>query len=116
MIGYIGVSELEHALTLVADEANSSCHFHPSLIPPQDYITSSISSMYEDVPVGPDPFDFTVYMDQAPLTIQANAPLELIQMYFVKLGARYVVVTSVDGFYQGVIDKKQWLAFLSELH
>lgn len=62
-----------------------------------------------------DLFDFSVYMDevrrvssqfckdehdmysQAPLTIQSHAPLELLHRFFVKLGARYVVVTDADG-------------------
>lgn len=34
---------------------------------------------------------------QAPLTIQSNAPLELVHQFFVKLGARYVIVTDADG-------------------
>ena len=63
-----------------------------------------------------DPFDFSYYMDQvrvwytghdrglivlgaqAPLTVQSNSPLELVQQLFTKLGARYVVVTDTDGY------------------
>ena len=45
-----------------------------------------------------DPFDFGVYLDQAPLTVALNSPLELVQQMFVKLGARYVVVTNADGY------------------
>jgi chloride channel 3/4/5 len=69
---------------------------------------------------------------QAPLTISINSPLELVQQFFVKLGARYVVVTDAAGFCElfhslkphhartisldeGVIDKNGWLAFLGEL-
>jgi chloride channel 3/4/5 len=66
--------------------------------------------------------------------MQSNSPLELLHQFFVKLGARYVVVTDADGLCEqcfcvmtscidciwivtdeGVIDKKTWLAFLSEL-
>jgi chloride channel 3/4/5 len=35
---------------------------------------------------------------QAPLTISVNSPLELVQQFFVKLGARYVVITDANGF------------------
>jgi len=35
---------------------------------------------------------------QAPLTIRINSPLELVQQFFVKLGARYVVVTDSNGY------------------
>jgi chloride channel 3/4/5 len=74
--------------------------------------STSISSIIEDAE---DRFNFSVYMDkvrrsanirlifyssvvQAPLTISVNSPLELVQQFFVKLGARYVVVTDADGY------------------
>jgi len=41
--------------------------------------------------------------------------MELLHQFFVKLGARYVVIMNIDGLYEGVIDKKTWLAFLSDL-
>lgn len=54
-----------------------------------------------------------------------------MQQFFVKLGARYVIVTDMDGYCpwflvlstfvtlilasdEGIIDKKTWLAFLNE--
>lgn len=76
---------------------------------------------------------------QAPLTVQVNSPLEVVHQFFVKLGARYVVVLDADGYCEssfsffsarcargiwtlmawgadeGVIDKKTWLAFLGEI-
>lgn len=69
---------------------------------------------------------------QAPLTVQSNSPLEMIHQFFVKLGARYVVITDTEGLCklptvcvivhvlincvdEGVIDKKTWLAFLADL-
>ncbi|KAF8521256.1 chloride channel [Hysterangium stoloniferum] len=114
MIGYIGVSELEHALTIVADDADAICQFYPAVGPSHDDVTS-ISSSYREFNNGPDLFDFTMYMDHAPLSVSTHAPLELVQQFFVKLGARYVVVTSSSGFFEGVIDKKHWVAFLDEL-
>jgi chloride channel 3/4/5 len=53
---------------------------------------------------------------KAPLTVNLNSPLELVQQFFVKLGARYVIVTDTDGYYEGIIDKKTWIAFLNGLH
>ena len=35
---------------------------------------------------------------QAPLTVQVNSPLEVVHQFFVKLGARYVVVLDADGY------------------
>jgi chloride channel 3/4/5 len=68
-----------------------------------------------------------------PLTVPAHAPLELVHQLFTKLGARYVIVTNMDGMCEctilsvsrscsrnetideGVIDKNLWLAFLADL-
>ncbi|KAL0956550.1 hypothetical protein HGRIS_002688 [Hohenbuehelia grisea] len=131
--GYIGANELEHALSayynsvcfikpaehlllgIVADDAESEVFFHTNY-PHHSMASSSFSSLPEEgVDSGQNPFDFSIYMDQAPLTIQSNSPLEMLQQFFSKLGARYVVITDTDGFYEGVIDKKTWLAFLNEL-
>lgn len=118
MVGYIGANELEHALSIVADDADAYVTFHTSSAYGRG-VYGSISSLVEEETanggVGNDPFDFSIYMDEAPLTIQDNSPLELVQEFFTKLGARYVVITDSDGHYQGVIDKKAWLAFLSAL-
>jgi len=112
MLGYIGVNELEHALSIVAEEADHLVLFQPTT---QRFRTLSSSSMSSIFDRAENPFDFSVYMDKAPLTININSPLELVQQFFVKLGARYVVVTDTDGYYEGVIDKNGWLAFLDEL-
>ncbi|KAH8828036.1 voltage-gated chloride channel [Flagelloscypha sp. PMI_526] len=114
LVGYIGSNELEHALSVVADQCEEDVHFHAKL----NHITmasTSVSSLMESAMPGDDPLDFSVYMDSAPLTISSNSPLELLMQFFTKLGARYVVINDSEGYYEGVIDKKTWLAFLSEL-
>ena len=105
MVGYIGANELEHALSIVADEADALVTFHTtSAYGHGAYATASIYSLPEDEVVanegvvGHDPFDFSIYMDEAPLTVQDNSPLELLHEFFTKLGARYVVVTDSDGY------------------
>ncbi|KIM40078.1 hypothetical protein M413DRAFT_446233 [Hebeloma cylindrosporum] len=115
MVGYIGSNELEHALSLVTDDTDDEIHFHTTYSHP--LASSSISSLqgFGQGAMPLDPFDFTPYMDQAPLTLANNSPMELLHQIFVKLGARYVVITDTDGLYEGVIDKKTWLAFLSDL-
>ncbi|KAH0589057.1 hypothetical protein H2248_004829 [Termitomyces sp. 'cryptogamus'] len=112
MVGYIGASELEHALTLVADEPEAEVYFHTTYT----HYISSVSSLMEETEYHEqDLFDFSIYMDQAPLTVQSNSPLEMVHQFFSKLGARYVVVTDTEGLYEGVIDKKTWVAFLADL-
>ncbi|KAF8829185.1 hypothetical protein HHX47_DHR3001043 [Lentinula edodes] len=131
LVGVIGARELEHALCIVADHPDETITFqityshHP-------LASSSFSSLLDDTNRSSfDIFDFSIYMDQAPLTITLNSPLELVQQFFVKLGARYVIVTDMDGYCpwslvlstfvtlilasdEGIIDKKTWLAFLNE--
>lgn len=117
MVGYIGASELEHALSacfpmlhccrphrsvigIAADEADKPVKFASSVLNHSGLMASSVSSLEAGSLFGGsvDPFDFSPYMDQAPLTVQSNSPLELVQQFFTKLGARYVVVTDVDGY------------------
>lgn len=116
LVGYIGANELEHALSIVADEPEAEVHFGNA--PYAHDLTSSISSFAEPgfMPTpADDPFDFTPYMDQAPLTLTNQSPLEMLHRFFVKLGARYVVVVDSDsGLYEGIIEKKRWLAFLTK--
>ena len=101
MLGYIGANELEHALSIVAEEADTIVAFHTTSAYGHG-VYSSLSSLTEEGAVngtiGNDPFDFSIYMDKAPLTVQDNSPLELLQEFFTKLGARYVVVTDSDGY------------------
>ncbi|KAJ3790799.1 chloride channel [Lentinula aff. detonsa] len=114
LVGVIGARELEHALFIVADHPDETVTFQTTYLH-HPLASSSISSLLDDTNRSSfDMFDFSVYMDQAPLTITLNSPLELVQQFFVKLGARYVVVTDMDGYYEGIIDKKTWLAFLNE--
>ncbi|KAK1230447.1 hypothetical protein PQX77_006457 [Marasmius sp. AFHP31] len=113
MMGYIGANELEHALSLVAEEGDEEVHFRPGH-GQRGLVSSSFSSLL-DTQENLDLFDFSVYMDQAPLTVQSNSPLQMVHQFFVKLGARYVVVIDTDGVYEGIIDKKTWLAVLNGL-
>ncbi|KAJ4483361.1 chloride channel [Lentinula aciculospora] len=114
LVGVIGARELEHALCIVADHADEIVTFQTTYSH-HPLASSSFSSLLDDTNRSSfDIFDFSMYMDQAPLTITLNSPLELVQQFFVKLGARYVVVTDMDGYYEGIIDKKTWLAFLNE--
>ncbi|KAI9499505.1 chloride channel [Zychaea mexicana] len=59
--------------------------------------------------------DFSIYVDQAPLTINLNASMELLMEMFVKLGARYVCLTKTNGQYLGIIHKRTLLAYLKTL-
>ena len=132
MVGYIGANELEHALSqcflsastlhatdatrasagIVADDPDEKISFHPTDPHAAGHgaaqLSASVSSLVEtgSVVLGQDPCDFSCYMDQAPLTVQDNSPLELVQQFFTKLGARYVVVTDTDGYCEWL-----WFAF-----
>ncbi|CDH57436.1 clc channel [Lichtheimia corymbifera JMRC:FSU:9682] len=59
--------------------------------------------------------DFSVYVDQAPLTLSPNASMELLMEMFTKLGARYVCLVGNDGQYLGIVHKRTLIAYLKEL-
>jgi len=111
VIGYLGHNELEHALSIVDDDPKAVCYFQRSSSPPEH---PSSASLLNEI-TGRDPYDFTIYMDQAPLTVNINAPLEVVHQMFTKLGARYLVVSNGDGGYEGVLDKKAWIGFVNEI-
>lgn len=114
-------------VAIVADDVDRECYFASSTDPTGPGPSSSISSL-EDPHVNDDPFNFTLYIDQvwslisdchlivssdtlcsiilgiqAPLTIQTNSPLELVQQLFAKLGAKYVIVTDPTGHCESFI-------------
>ncbi|ORX84354.1 hypothetical protein K493DRAFT_239296 [Basidiobolus meristosporus CBS 931.73] len=96
LIGYIACNELEHALDkLKSTDMNVHCYLN------QTYGFENHLN------------DLTPYMDQAPLTVTENSPMELVLELFSKLGVRYVCVVS-HGQYVGMIHKKRLLAYLKE--
>lgn len=122
MLGYIGANELEHALSIVADEADAIVTFHnTSAYGYNAYGVSSMTSFAEEEVVNGvvtgsgDPFDFSIYMDKAPLTVQDNSPLELLQEFFTKLGARYVVVTDSDGYCGFFVCFSLWISIPGDI-
>lgn len=60
-------------------------------------MTASYSSLLDGGP-DRDPYDFSVYMDFSPVTVNSNAPLELVHQIFTKLGARFILVNNLDGY------------------
>ncbi|KIK97755.1 hypothetical protein PAXRUDRAFT_31622 [Paxillus rubicundulus Ve08.2h10] len=118
MVGYIGTNKLKHALggsfpcltTIIVEDADEGVNLQSSNFCRERGLTSSYSSW-----IGQDTQTDEDHLTLAPLIIQSNLPLELLHQFFVNLGAQYVVITDTDGEYEGVIDKKRWLAFLSEL-
>jgi hypothetical protein len=58
------------------------------------------------------PFDFSKWVDLAPLALSIHSPSELVLEVFIKLGVRMVCVVE-DGKFVGVIHKKRLLGFVS---
>ncbi|KAI9320843.1 chloride channel [Dichotomocladium elegans] len=142
--GYIATSELSHALEQLQRHFEKSpypitdeeyyaipCYFRHNAqgvliesddvcssilcLVPSDCTSRAVAEDEEDrrhsVPLN----DFSLYVDQAPLTINQNASMELLMEMFIKLGARYVCLTGINGQYLGVIHKRTLLAYLKEL-
>ncbi|KAI5123892.1 hypothetical protein M0805_005708 [Coniferiporia weirii] len=113
MVGYIGFNELEHALAIVADDPDAICYFH-TVAEPGAAGPLSTASSFTETANSIDPLDFTVFMDQAPLAVQTNSPPELVQQLFAKLGVKYVIVNDPNGYYEGILEKNAWIAYLND--
>ncbi|WVO23008.1 uncharacterized protein IAS62_004352 [Cryptococcus decagattii] len=118
VVGFLGINELEHALSELADEPDAAINLTPDDAT-QARIRNSALSIFSFadsfVDNGWNPCDLSRYIDQAPITVQIHSPLELVQQLFVKLGVRQIIVVNSRGVFQGIITKKAWLSFLSEL-
>ncbi|AFR95662.2 voltage-gated chloride channel [Cryptococcus neoformans C23] len=118
VVGFLGINELEHALSELADEPDAAINLIPDDAS-QSRVRSSAMSIFSFADSFVDnvwnPYDLSRYIDQAPITVQIHSPLELVQQLFVKLGVRQVIVVNSRGVFQGIITKKAWLNFLSEL-
>ncbi|KAJ2557361.1 hypothetical protein EV175_001393 [Coemansia sp. RSA 1933] len=60
------------------------------------------------------PNDFTPFVDQTPLTISPNAPIELVATLLGRLGVSSLCVVD-KGIYCGVIFKKSYIGYAKEL-
>ncbi|EIW67300.1 hypothetical protein TREMEDRAFT_34025 [Tremella mesenterica DSM 1558] len=114
IVGFLGMNELEHALRTLQDEPEAELQLMPNDASRQQS-TMSIFSFAESVNDRYDPYDISRYVDRAPITVQKDSPLELVQQLFVKLGASQLLVVDHRGCFKGMITKKAWLRFLSEL-
>ncbi|ORX82091.1 hypothetical protein K493DRAFT_241238 [Basidiobolus meristosporus CBS 931.73] len=97
LIGYIACNELEYVIKKLKNlDLHKCCHFteHPELVPDDEY-------------------DFSAYMDHAPVTVTEYTPMEVVLELFIKLGTRYLCVVD-KGRFVGVIHKKRLLGYLKE--
>jgi chloride channel 3/4/5 len=82
-------------IAIVEEDPTAVCRFQG--LPHMREMTTSYSSLLEGSP-DRDPYDFSVYMDFSPVTVNSNAPLELVHQIFTKLGARFILVNNLDGY------------------
>ncbi|WWC90776.1 uncharacterized protein L201_005713 [Kwoniella dendrophila CBS 6074] len=118
VVGFLGMNELEHALSELSDEPDASLNLMPDETSTHKTRSSAMSifSFAESYVEGQwSPYDLSRYIDRAPITVQTHSPLELVQQLFVKLGVRQIIVTNSRGVFQGMVTKKNWLNFLGEL-
>ncbi|KAI8344822.1 chloride channel [Chlamydoabsidia padenii] len=108
--GYIASQELVHAIDQLVRT------FDTSPFPLTNEDLDDIPCYFRRRPDGASPMnDLSQYVDQAPLTINQNASMELLMELFIKLGARYVCVTHSDGHFLGIIHKRRLLAYLKSI-
>lgn len=97
IVGYIGLSELDHALGLIpltddAEQGNFAL---------DDFATHQVD---------PSRFEFGYLVDHAPVTVSTRSPMVYLHQLFVRLGVRYIVIQDVKGQYRGLIEKNRCVA------
>ncbi|WVQ99955.1 hypothetical protein IAU59_007098 [Kwoniella sp. CBS 9459] len=119
VVGFLGMNELEHALSELSDEPDATLNLMPDDANSHARTRSSAMSIFSFADSYLEgswsPYDLSRYIDRAPITVQIHSPLELVQQLFVKLGVRQIIVTNSRGVFQGMVTKKSWLKFLREL-
>ncbi|BGO96631.1 Chloride channel [Rhodotorula toruloides] len=117
MFGYIGSKELEHGLSLARAQGlsdSTTCTFRVAQGARRGLAAEMSAAATPGLGGGAESetFDLSWLTDQAPLTVSARSPMELIHEMFVKLGSRYVVVVDERGCYLGPIEKNRYLLYL----
>lgn len=95
--GYIGISDLEHALYIIQKE-RIDWEYLPIVVP------------YAVTP-GKEVFDISSWMDHSPLMVTSDCSLELVLELFMKLGIKTLMIVD-SGRFAGLVHKKQLLGFL----
>lgn len=114
LVGYIAAHELEHALDTIKsvfskeDQKSIECKLMPF------GITDSISSFDPESYSLLDPTDLRSCVDNAPISLSKNAPMELVYELFSKLGLRYLCILDGADFI-GVVHKKRFVRYLKEI-
>ncbi|KAJ3038569.1 hypothetical protein HDV00_000499 [Rhizophlyctis rosea] len=127
LVGYVGCTELQHALDVVKSGHNPDwpvMFFRGT----GDATLSESDTLEIEAPQDLSPHsgankppaslrdqyhDFTRWVDQAPIQVPDTASVELVAEMFVKLGVRTICVVR-DGRLVGVVHKKKLVAVLGD--
>ncbi|PVV02997.1 hypothetical protein BB560_002538 [Smittium megazygosporum] len=103
LIGSIQCEELMTSLSRISEWPRETiCYFEN---PPRNH------SHYSNVsPLN----DFSSLVNQSPLSVRYNAPIELVSQLFSRLGASFICVEK-DTKYYGIIPKKSFISYLDKL-
>ncbi len=125
LTGLIPAPDLELALDLLNGEENALClmstqsHWQGpgrGTILASEGVTTPVQEDTdgEAEPLIQDPTDFTPYIDPAPVSLDINSPMDLVFECFVKLGLRYICVTS-GGKFSGMVHKKAFVRYVKQV-
>jgi len=98
--GYIAQNELEYGLKEVGKAF------------PDNAMVRVLGTPVDDSPE----LDLSSFVDRAPISIPANAPIEVAVEIFTKLGIRYLCITQEGtGRLVGFVIKKRFMRYLDDL-
>lgn len=102
LVGLIPAPDLEFALDNLPDDGSGLC------------LMANVASIDDSDDGLPDPYNFTPFIDPAPVALDIRSPMDLVYECFVKLGLRYICVLR-DGRYAGMTHKKTFVKYIREL-
>lgn len=109
LLGYISRAELSFALEQVANSSRIGASPSPGYV---DADTPCYFSYHPDL-ASSRAVDLRPWMDQTPITLNANSSLQLAVHMFQKLGLRYLLLVE-RGAFRGILTKKDVCWILSE--
>ncbi|KAG5439935.1 hypothetical protein PCANB_000217 [Pneumocystis canis] len=114
LVGYISAHELEHALDIIKSKfSNKDIETIKCYLMPIEIANSMSSFNTESYPLS-DPTDLRSYVDKAPISLNKEAPMELVYEMFSKLGLKYLCILDGTDFV-GVVHRKRFVRYLKEI-
>ena len=113
LVGYISQNDLERALERTVDQNQALITFSGTNQNSTQASPEILEAIVQDSDLNTHLYDFSQFVNKAPISLASQSSAELVVELFMKLGIRTLLIIN-DGEYSGIIHKKQLLYMLSK--